>query len=166
MSDPAEIAQQAQHQASVVQQAGGWPGFFGALAGALGVLGGLWRIIFGTRAERAEAEAQEDDALKHAAAIALRQAERADEETARHRVERDDYAARMDAMGRVIDSMRQDIADLKRGREECEQQNEALRREVRDARRLLDGLLMTSTPPPRYTGDDVRAAMPRGDDHG
>lgn len=164
MSDPSEITQAS----AVVDSAGGPGGIIGAILGALTVIGGLWRIVFGTRKERAEEQAQEDDSLKHAADIALRMADRADEATARHRIERDDYAARMDAMARVIDAMRADIAELQRGRDECERQNEELRREVELQRKAIRGLLRGSTPPSGlYRGEDVLAAMAaQEDDHG
>ena len=98
MTDPNDITQAS----AVVESAGGPGGIVGAALGALTVLGGLWRIVFGTKAERVAADAQEDDALKHAADIALRQAERAERDAARAeadtksvRVERDDCTARL-----------------------------------------------------------------------
>lgn len=156
MTDPNDITQAS----AVVDSAGGPGGIVGAVLGALTVLGGLWRIVFGTRKERVDANERAAEIALRAAEHADERAERADEETARHRIERDDYAARLDAMNRVIDAMRQDIADLKRGREECERQNETLRREVEIQRRAIKGLLRGSTPPSGlYTPGDVRAEM-------
>lgn len=68
MTDPNDITQTS----AVVESAGGPGGIVGAVLGAMTVLGGLWRIVFGTRKER-------QDANERAAEIALRAAEHADE---------------------------------------------------------------------------------------
>jgi len=93
MSDPIESS-----QPEIIAR------ILGALTLVLGAIAGLWRTIFGSKAERVQADAQEDDALKHAAEIALRNAERAEREAARAeadtksvRVERDDCTARLAA---------------------------------------------------------------------
>ena len=52
MSDPVQTTQQT---SAVVDSAGGPGGIIGAVLGALTVLGGLWRIVFGTRKERTDA---------------------------------------------------------------------------------------------------------------
>jgi len=172
MSDPAEIAQQAQHQASVVHQAGGPGGVLGAILGALTVIGGLWRIVFGTRKERADEQAQEDSAAERAAELALRMASRADEETASHKralgtceeqlaAMRAEIRARDEATAEAFRLMREELAAIRA-------ENTRLRREQEVARGMLADLMRNASTPPHglYTPDDVRAAMAQEDDHG
>lgn len=89
MTDPNDITQTS----AVVDSAGGPGGIIGAVLGALTVLGGLWRVIFGTKAERI-------DANERAAELALRAAEHADE-----RAERADESHRM-ALGTCEEQLR------------------------------------------------------------
>ena len=162
MTDPVQTTQQT---SAVVDSAGGPGGIIGAVLGALTVLGGLWRIVFGTKAERA-------DALERAAEIALDNAEHAnerakhaDEESAVHKRERmtceeqliamrAEIKARDAATAEAFRLMREDLNTLRA-------ENATLRREQEIARGMLADLMRNaSTPPPgRYTGDDVRAAM-------
>lgn len=167
MTDPNDITQAS----AVVDSAGGPGGIVGAVLGALTVLGGLWRIVFGTRKERVDANERAAEIALRAAEHADERAERADEETASHRralgtceeqlaAMRAEIRARDEATAEAFRLLREEVAAL-------HAENATLRREVTDARRLLDGLLRTgSTPPPRYTGSDVLAAMAQGDDHG
>lgn len=135
MTDPNDITQAS----AVAESAGGPGGLLGAVLGALTVLGGLFRIVFGTKAERVAADAQEDDALKHAADIALRQAERAERDAARAeadtksvRVERDDCTARLalheerSALERAEDRAR--IAALEEETQACARNSEWMER--------------------------------------
>lgn len=86
MSDPIETS-----QPEIIAR------ILGALTLVLGAIAALWRTVFGSKAERA-------DALERAAEIALRNAEHAERDAARAeadtksvRVERDDCTARLAA---------------------------------------------------------------------
>lgn len=166
MTDPViETAQQATN----VQQAGGWPGLIGAFAGALGVLGGLWRIIFGTRAERVEAHERAAEIALRAAEHSEERAERADEETASHKralgtceeqlaTMRAEIRARDEATAEAFRLMREELAAIRA-------ENTRLRREQEVARGMLADLMRNVSTPPHglYTPDDVRAAMAQED---
>ena len=151
MSDPVEITQAS----AVVDSAGGPGGIVGAVLGALTVLGGLWRIVFGTRKERV-------DANERAAEIALRAAEHADE-----RAERADESHRM-ALGTCeeqLRAMRAEIRAMRADLDALRAENAKLRREQEIARGMLADLMRNASTPPHvlYTPEDVRAAMAQED---
>lgn len=152
MTDPVQTTQQTSDAVTAT-------GVLGHALVFLGAVAGFWRTVFGTKAERQDANERAAELALRAAEHADERAERADEQTARHRIERDDYAARLDAMNRVIDAMRQDIAELKRGREECERQNAELREQTAWQQRAINRLLAGSTPPEGIHPNEVRAGV-------
>ena len=152
MSDPVQTTQQT---SAVVDSAGGPGGIIGAVLGALTVLGGLWRVIFGSRKERT-------DANERAAELALRAAEHADE-----RAERADESHRM-ALGTCEEQLRAMRAEIRLMRADLDAlraENTALRREQEIARGMLADLMRNASTPPSglYVPDDVRAAMAQED---
>ena len=131
------------------------PGIIASILGALTVLGGLWRIIFGTKAER-------QDATERAAELALRAAEHADE-----RAERADESHRM-ALGTCEEQLRAMRAEIRLMRADLDAlraENTALRRDQEIARGMLADLMRNASTPPSglYVPDDVRAAMAQED---
>ena len=157
MTDPNDITQAS----AVVESAGGPGGLLGAVLGALTVLGGLWRIVFGTRKERTDANERAAEIALRAAEHADERAERADEQTANHRVALGTCEEQLRAMRAEIRLMRADLDALRA-------ENAKLRREQEVARGMLADLMRNASTPPHglYTGDDVRAAMAQEDDHG
>ena len=152
MSDPVQTTQQT---SAVVDSAGGPGGIIGAVLGALTVLGGLWRVIFGSRKERT-------DANERAAELALRAAEHADE-----RAERADESHRM-ALGTCeeqLRAMRAEIRAMRADLDALRAENTALRRDQEIARGMLADLMRNASTPPHglYTPEDVRAAMAQED---
>ena len=159
MTDPVQTTQQT---SAVVDSAGGPGGIIGAALGALTVLGGLWRTVFGTKAER-------QDATERAAEIALRAAEHADE-----RAERADESHRM-ALGTCEEQLRamrhQQAEDraridrLEREHSTCGPRIAHLEQEARLSRTMLADLMRNASTPPHvlYTPEDVRAAMAQED---
>ena len=152
MTDPVQTTQQT---SAVVDSAGGPGGIIGAVLGALTVLGGLWRVIFGSRKERT-------DANERAAELALRAAEHADE-----RAERADESHRM-ALGTCEEQLRAMRAEIRLMRADLDAlraENTALRREQEIARGMLADLMRNASTPPSglYVPDDVRAAMAQED---
>ena len=148
MTDPVQTTQQT---SAVVDSAGGPGGIIGAVLGALTVLGGLWRVIFGSRKERT-------DANERAAELALRAAEHADE-----RAERADESHRM-ALGTCEEQLRAMRAEIRLMRADLDAlraENTALRREQEIARGMLADIMRNASTPPSglYVPDDVRAAM-------
>ena len=152
MSDPVQTTQQT---SAVVDSAGGPGGIIGAVLGALTVLGGLWRVIFGSRKERT-------DANERAAELALRAAEHADE-----RAERADESHRM-ALGTCEEQLRVMRAEIRAMRADLDAlraENAKLRRDLEIARGMLADLMRNASTPPSglYVPDDVRAAMAQED---
>lgn len=152
MTDPVQTTQQT---SAVVDSAGGPGGLVGMILGALTVLGGLWRIVFGTKAERT-------DASERAAEIALRAAEHADE-----RAERADESHRM-ALGTCEEQLRAMRAEIRLMRADLDAlraENTALRRDQEIARGMLADLMRNASTPPSglYVPEDVRAAMAQED---
>ena len=152
MTDPVQTTQQT---SAVVDSAGGPGGIIGAVLGALTVIGGLWRIVFGSRKERI-------DANERAAEIALKAAEHADERAERadesHRVALGTCEEQLRAMRAEIRLMRADLDALRA-------ENTALRRDQEIARGMLADLMRNASTPPSglYVPDDVRAAMAQED---
>ena len=154
MTDPNDITQAS----GVVDSAGGPGGIVGAVLGALTVLGGLWRIVFGTSKERV-------DANERAAEIALRAAEHADE-----RAERADESHRM-ALGTCEEQLRVMRAEIRAMRADLDAlraENAKLRRDQEIARGMLADLMRNASTPPHglYTPEDVRAALAAQEDTG
>lgn len=155
MSDPVQTTQQT---SAVVDSAGGPGGIIGAVLGALTVLGGLWRVIFGSRKERT-------DANERAAELALRAAEHADE-----RAERADESHRM-ALGTCeeqLRAMRAEIRAMRADLDALRAENAKLRRDQEIARGMLADLMRNASTPPHgiYTPEDVRAALAAQEDTG
>lgn len=157
MTDPNDITQAS----AVVDSAGGPGGIVGAVLGALTVLGGLWRIVFGTRKERQDANERAAEIALRAAEHADERAERADEQTASHRMALGTCEEQLRAMRAEIRLMRADLDALRA-------ENVKLRREQEIARGMLADLMRNASTPPHgiYTPDDVRAALAAQEDTG
>ncbi len=153
MTDPVQTTQQT---SAVVDSAGGPGGIIGAVLGALTVLGGLWRVIFGSRKERT-------DANERAAELALRAAEHADE-----RAERADESHRM-ALGTCeeqLRAMRAEIRAMRADLDALRAENKALREQTAWQQRAINRLLAGSTPPEGIHPDEVRAGVAALEDTG
>ena len=140
----------------------------GALTLVLGAIAGLWRTIFGSKTERA-------DALERAAEIALRNAEHADEraEHADERAERADEQSAVHKRERLtceeqLSEMRAEIRLMRADLDALRAENVKLRREQEIARGMLADLMRNASTPPHglYTPEDVRAALAAQEDTG
>ena len=107
MTDPVQTTQQT---SAVVDSAGGPGGIIGAVLGALTVLGGLWRVIFGSRKERTDASERAAEIALRAAEHAENHAERADEQSAVYKRERLTCEEQLSEMRAEIRLMRADEA--------------------------------------------------------
>lgn len=155
MSDPVETTQQAQQAAE--QAAALTGGGILTVAGVLAAVRHLYVAVFGTRAERDAARVAEADAGTRAAAVVVEALEDQREETVRTRAQRDTCEERLAVMDmRMRDVERQ----LSEHMAMCVPRMARMEREQELSRTMLNDY-MHSTPPPRYTGDDVRAAMAR-----
>ena len=144
MSDPIESS-----QPEIIAR------ILGALTLVLGAIAALWRTIFGSKAERT-------DANERAAELALRAAEHADE-----RAERADESHRM-ALGTCEEQLRAMRAEIRLMRADLDAlraENTALRRDQEIARGMLADLMRNASTPPSglYVPEDVRAAMAQED---
>ena len=151
MSDPVQTTQQTSDAVTAT-------GVLGVIGVFIGAVAGLWRIIFGTKAER-------QDANERAAEIALRAAEHADE-----RAERADESHRM-ALGTCEEQLRAMRAEIRLMRADLDAlraENTALRRDQEIARVMLADLMRNASTPPSglYVPDDVRAALAAQEDTG
>lgn len=169
MPDPAEITQQATQAVSDGGPAthAGWAILGGVV---LKVVEALARL-FGSRKERAEAEATEAEASVLVAETALRvakaneeRAERADEETANHRIARatceEQLREHREQAARERTEDRERIAALERGLAEhatCGARIAALEDDVALSKRMLADY-MSNTPRHGITPADVAAA--------
>lgn len=163
MTDPNDITQAS----AVVDSAGGPGGLLGAVLGALTVLGGLFRILFGTRKERTDATERAAEIALRAAEHADERAERADEETASHKMALGTCEEQLRAMreqaARERAEDRARIGRLEKGLAEhasCGPRIEALESDVALSKRMLADYMRTgSTPPPSQmpSPDEVRA---------
>ena len=155
MTDPVQTTQQTSDAVTAT-------GVLGVIGVFLGAVAGLWRTVFGTKAER-------QDATERAAEIALRAAEHADE-----RAERADESHRM-ALGTCEEQLRamrhQQAEDraridrLEREHSTCGPRIAHLEQEARLSRTMLADLMRNASTPPSglYVPDDVRAAMAQED---
>ena len=162
MTDPIETAQQAQHAAEAGAAIGAG-GMLGAV-GLIGALAKLWQAIFGTRAERAAAKAQEADAAARLVDVATDIAESSREETVRTRAQRDTCEERLAAMEsrlRAVEAIATEHAT-------CGPRIAHLEREARISRQMLADLMRSGSTPPSglYVPDDVRAALAAQEDTG
>ncbi len=160
MTDPVQTTQQT---SAVVDSAGGPGGIIGMVLGALTVLGGLWRIIFGSRKERT-------DANERAAELALRAAEHAERADESHRmalgtceeqlrVMRAENKARDEAHAEAFRLVREELDSLRA-------ENKALREQTAWQQRAINRLLAGSTPPEGIHPDEVRAGVAALEDTG
>ena len=148
MTDPVQTTQQTSDAVTAT-------GVLGVIGVFLGAVAGLWRTVFGTKAER-------QDATERAAELALRAAEHADE-----RAERADESHRM-ALGTCEEQLRAMRAEIRLMRADLDAlraENTALRRDQEIARGMLADLMRNASTPPHvlYTPEDVRAAMAQED---
>ena len=164
MSDPVQTTQQT---SAVVDSAGGPGGLIGMILGALTVLGGLWRVIFGTRKERTDANERAAEIALRAAEHAEDHAERADEQTASHRVACEEQLREMRAEIRARDEAHAEAFRLVREElDSLRAENKALREQTALQQRAINRLLAGSTPPEGIHPDDVRAALAAQEDTG
>ena len=160
MSDPVQTTQQTSDAVTAT-------GVLGHALVFLGAVAGFWRTVFGTKAER-------QDANERAAELALRAAEHADE-----RAERADESHRM-ALGTCEEQLRVMRAENKARdeahaeafrlvREELDSlraENKALREQTAWQLRAINRLLAGSTPPEGIHPDEVRAGVAALEDTG
>lgn len=151
MTDPVQTTQQTSDAVTAT-------GVLGVIGVFLGAVAGLWRTVFGTKAEC-------QDATERAAEIALRAAEHADE-----RAERADESHRM-ALGTCEEqllAMRAEIRLMRADLDALRAENVKLRREQEIARGMLADLMRNASTPPHgiYTPEDVRAALAAQEDTG
>ena len=148
MTDPVQTTQQTSDAVTAT-------GVLGVIGVFLGAVAGLWRTVFGSKAERT-------DANERAAELALRAAEHADE-----RAERADESHRM-ALGTCEEQLREMRAEIRAMRADLDAlraENTKLRRDQEIARGMLADLMRNASTPPSglYVPDDVRAAMAQED---
>lgn len=151
MTDPVQTTQQTSDAVTAT-------GALGLVGVILGAITALWRTVFGSKAERA-------DANERAAELALRAAEHADE-----RAERADESHRM-ALGTCEEQLRAMRAEIRLMRADLDAlraENTKLRRDQEIARGMLADLMRNASTPPSglYVPDDVRAAMAAAEDTG
>lgn len=151
MTDPVQTTQQTSDAVTAT-------GALGLVGVILGAITALWRTVFGSKAERA-------DANERAAELALRAAEHADE-----RAERADESHRM-ALGTCeeqLRAMRAEIRAMRADLDALRAENAKLRRDQEIARGMLADLMRNGSTPPSglYVPDDVRAAMAAAEDTG
>ena len=151
MTDPVQTTQQTSDAVTAT-------GVLGVIGVFLGAVAGLWRTVFGSKAERT-------DANERAAELALRAAEHADE-----RAERADESHRM-ALGTCEEQLRAMRAEIRLMRADLDAlraENVKLRREQEIARGMLADLMRNASTPPHglYTPEDVRAALAAQEDTG
>ena len=151
MTDPVQTTQQTSDAVTAT-------GVLGHALVFLGAVAGFWRTVFGTKAERIDANERAAEIALRAAEHADERAERADEQTANHRVALGTCEEQLRAMRAEIRAMREDLDALRA-------ENANLRREQEVARGMLADLMRNASTPPHglYTGDDVRAAMAQED---
>ena len=144
MTDPVQTTQQTSDAVTAT-------GVLGVIGVFLGAVAGLWRTVFGTKAER-------QDATERAAEIALRAAEHADERAEREHLTCEEQLSELRAEIRL---MRADLDALRA-------ENVKLRREQELARGMLADLMRNASTPPHglYTPEDVRAALAAQEDTG
>ena len=140
MTDPVQTTQQTSDAVTAT-------GVLGVIGVFLGAVAGLWRIVFGSRKERT-------DANERAAEIALRAAEH-------DRVALGTCEEQLREMRAEIRAMRADLDALRA-------ENTKLRREQEIARGMLADLMRNASTPPHglYTPEDVRAALAAQEDTG
>ena len=148
MTDPVQTTQQTSDAVTAT-------GVLGHALVFLGAVAGFWRTVFGTKAER-------QDANERAAELALRAAEHADE-----RAERADESHRT-ALGTCEEQLREMRAEIRLMRADLDAlraENAKLRRDQEIARGMLADLMRNASTPPHglYTPEDVRAAMAQED---
>jgi len=156
VTDPVQTTQQT---STVVDSAGGPGGLIGMILGGLTVLSGLWRVIFGTRKERTDANERAAEIALRAAEHAEDHAERADEQSAVYKRERLTCEEQLREMRAEIRAMRADLDALRA-------ENKALREQTAWQQHAINRLLAGSTPPEGIHPDDVRAALAAQEDTG
>ena len=151
MSDPVQTTQQTSDAVTAT-------GVLGVIGVFLGAVAGLWRTVFGSKAERTDANERAAELALRAAEHADERAERADEQTASHRVALGTCEEQLRAMRAEIRLMRADLDALRA-------ENTKLRRDQEIARGMLADLMRNASTPPSglYVPDDVRAAMAQED---
>ncbi len=167
MTDPVQTTQQT---SAVVDSAGGPGGLIGAVLGALTVLGGLWRVIFGSRKERTDASERAAEIALRAAEHAEDHAERADEQSAVYKRERltcEEQLREMRAENKARDEAHAEAFRLVREElDSLRAENKALREQTAWQQRAINRLLAGSTPPEGIHPDEVRAGVAAQEDTG
>lgn len=154
MTDPVQTTQQTSDAVTAT-------GVLGVIGVFLGAVAGLWRTVFGTKAERQDATERAAEIALRAAEHADERAERADEQSAVHKRERLTCEEQLSEMRAEIRLMRADLDALRA-------ENVKLRREQEIARGMLADLMRNASTPPHglYTPEDVRAALAAQEDTG
>jgi len=154
MTDPVQTTQQTSDAVAAT-------GVLGVIGVFLGAVAGLWRIVFGTRKERTDANERAAELALRAAEHAEDHAERADEQSAVYKRERLTCEEQLRAMGARIDRLERDHSG-------CGPRIEHLEREARLSRTMLADLMRNASTPPHgiYTPEDVRAALAAQEDTG
>ena len=161
MTDPVQTTQQTSDAVTAT-------GVLGVIGVFLGAVAGLWRTVFGTKAERQDATERAAEIALRAAEHADERAERADGQTANHRTALGTCEEQLRAMRHQQAEDRARIDRLEREHSTCGPRIEHLEREARLSRTMLADLMRNASTPPHglYTPADVRAAMAQEDDHG
>ena len=161
MSDPAEITQQAQQHTPDLATLAGW---LGMLTAFLGTVAGLWRVAFGSKAEKS-------DALERAAEIALRnaehadeRAERADEETTRHKTALGTCEEQLATMREQQSRDRERLARLEAEHSTCGPRITAQAEQIAWMESAIDALHEGKPLPERTGSTPPPARMPKPDD--
>ncbi len=163
MSDPVQTTQQTSDAVTAT-------GVLGHALVFLGAVAGLWRTVFGTKAERQDASERAAEIALKAAEHADERAERADEQTASHRVAlgtceeqlramRAENKARDEAHAEAFRLVREELDSLRA-------ENKALREQTAWQLRAINRLLAGSTPPEGIHPDEVRAGVAAQEDTG
>jgi hypothetical protein len=154
VTDPVQTTQQTSDAVTAT-------GVLGVIGVFLGAVAGLWRTVFGTKAERTDANERAAELALRAAEHADERAERADEATANHRVALGTCEEQLRAMRQQQADDRARIDRLEREHSTCGPRIAHLEAEARLSRTMLADLMRNASTPPHgiYTPDDVRAAM-------
>ena len=158
MTDPVQTTQQTSDAVTAT-------GVLGHALVFLGAVAGFWRTVFGTKAERQDANERAAELALRAAEHADERAERADEQTASHRMALGTCEEQLRSVRQQQAEDRARIDRLEREHSTCGPRIAHLEQEARLSRTMLADLMRNASTPPSglYVPDDVRAAMAQED---
>lgn len=163
MTDPVQTTQQTSDAVTAT-------GVLGMIGVFLGAVAGLWRIVFGTRKERTDANERAAEIALRAAEHADDRAERADEQSAVYKRERltcEEQLREMRAENKARDEAHAEAFRLVREElDSLRAENKALREQTAWQQRAINRLLAGSTPPEGIHPDEVRAGVAAQEDTG